>query len=599
MGERTRVWGERSALDSLHGRVLLGVMLFILVSAVAHLARLGGPASGAMAPLAALGGAFVSAWTLLRAGRLALAAHVILVASAASVWWGIAHGTAAPVARLDAIVYLYVVIGLTPLAVRGAAWPIAAHAAANIGVLWAYLSLQGDQLGLGSEALIDVAVHNTFAMALAALVVYVLHRDSRRAMERAAREIERSRAMEASLERRVAERTAELHAAMEAAEAASAEKSRFLSNMSHEIRTPIHGIRGLAHLLLQGELDADQRRQVELVQAQSQNLLRLVNDILDVGRIEHGGMTLEQTSVRLQDVVDGVIDLVRARADEKGLSLSASLEPELPERVETDPLRLHQILLNLVDNAIKYTEEGSVSLKGYATSRGARFVVSDTGIGIPEAAQATLFDRFVQVDPSDSRRYGGSGLGLAIVRDLTELMGGSIGVSSVVGEGTHFWVELPLPEAAPHVEPVGPSSIHRMGSLRVLLAEDNPVNQLVARGALQQLGCVVTVVDDGAQALAALAEGRFDIVLLDLQMPEVDGLEAARRIRKGEGDHAAVPLVAVSASVLPEDLELCYQAGMNDHLPKPFTVEELQATLERWSGPGSRHSRPRLLRPTP
>jgi two-component system sensor histidine kinase/response regulator len=410
------------------------------------------------------------------------------------------------------------------------------------------------------------------------------------------------------IERTVIEQTAELRAsqvelrhAKEAAEAASLAKSEFLANMSHEIRTPINGIVGMTELALGTELTWGQREHLETIKTCADSLLTVINDVLDFSKIEAGKLDLERVAFSPRDALAETLRTMGWRARQKGLELTCQAATDVPEWLLGDPGRLRQVVLNLVGNALKFTEQGQITLSATVEPPRVedgerpelvwlRVAVRDTGIGIPPEKQRQIFQAFEQADSSTTRLYGGTGLGLAICAKLVSIMGGRIGVESKPGEGSTFFFSVPLeraaaPESAPvehfvskHGQPLAPAG----PSLSILLAEDHPVNQRVAVGLLERRGHAVTAVGDGQEAVDAIAMQRFDLVLMDVQMPRMDGLRATRIVREREranGRHT--PIIAMTARAMKGDREECLQAGMDDYLRKPIDPQTLFAMIER------------------
>lgn len=371
--------------------------------------------------------------------------------------------------------------------------------------------------------------------------------------------------------------------AREAAENANRAKSEFLANMSHEIRTPLNGIVGTAEVLARADLSARDRELVDIIRASGETLAGLLSDILDQARIEAGRLHIEVAAFHLGDLVRGAGDLWRLRADENGVQLTAHVAPELDRVFLGDALRVRQILTNFASNAVKFTEAGRIVIQAAPGPQGrVRLSVQDTGVGFDTGQRGRIFGRFEQADGSITRRFGGSGLGLAISHQLAGLMGGEIDCVSTPGEGSHFWVDLPLEPAAAAEAPADPAAADAPGpGLRVLVADDHPTNRTVVELMLDQLGAVCVAVDDGAAALEAFLAERFDVVLMDMQMPVMDGLSATRAIRAHEQRHglAATPIVMLTANALREHVEASRAAGADAHLAKPITAVTLFQTL--------------------
>ncbi len=384
----------------------------------------------------------------------------------------------------------------------------------------------------------------------------------------------------------------ELMAAREKALEASQLKSQFLANMSHEIRTPMNGVIGIANILSETALDNDQQNYVNMILQSANSLLTIINDILDFSKIESGKLDLETIDFDLGKVVRNTIEVLKYSAKHKNIDLAANVDPLVANWLRGDPGRLRQIMTNVISNAIKFTEKGGVTLnitmvREEGTAVVLRFEIQDTGIGIPVEALDRIFNAFAQADSSTTRRYGGTGLGLSISRRLIEMMRGKLKVESKVGLGSKFSFEATFEQGsadtAKLIETEKSPARGNRGDARVLIVEDNPINQKVATKMLQKMGYVTSVAGDGREALNALEENRFDLILLDCHMPNMDGYECATAIRKlNDAPYNHIPIIAMTANAIKGDRERCLAAGMDDYVSKPIDSSALDKIINRW-----------------
>ena len=515
--------------------------------------------------------------------------------------WGIASTLMFPYKEFDQIILAFILVGISAsgMSYSSVTWVYSAYVGFILVPLVARLFYMGGEIYFTLAAMttflvggIILAAHRINSESTDALRLSFKNEDLINNLTRASKDMEGLNKSLTSEIEYVKNIEGELKKARDEAEKMSRTKGEFLANMSHEIRTPMNGVIGTLQLLDNTELTESQREYVNVAYKSADALLSILNDILDLSKIEAGKLEFEAIPFDLREIVNDVVVLHSLKAEQVGIYLNSEIDERIPENVVGDPTRIRQVLVNLISNAIKFTSEGGVTVRLRLKLKDEnealiRVEVIDTGIGVPTNKHQKLFLAFSQADGSTTRKHGGSGLGLAIVRQLVDMMHGKLGIDSEVGKGSKFWFVIPLGIAKEELEKKE-VVIKRIEPLelegRVLLVEDNPVNQMVARKMLEKLGLESALAENGQEALDILEREEFNVVLMDCQMPIMDGFEATRLWRTYENKSAKghLPIIAMTANVMEGDRELCLLSGMDDYLGKPVRQAELGALLQRW-----------------
>lgn len=557
---------QRLLLRSTALLVALSSLLGLL-QAVGYRGVDAGTLIGGLAVAASLVALALGELRRVRAGGTVLVAAIFVLVSAITAYYGNRYSGTSTLYLLCAMLAGFLVGARAAIVV-----------ACGAVIVCGALTVVEMTMGLATRdatPLMRFTTHTATLAATTALFVVAL-RALRRSLDDAKQRTNELDQVRTGLEHEVAARTKSLVEARDAALAADRAKGAFLANISHELRTPLHALLATAAELEHGELRPEQRELVGVVRRGGDALLQIVQDLIDQARIEAGRMPIEHVAWSPRDAVDDVLALQQGEAEARGLRLLAHVDDQVPERVAGDPARVRQVLLNLVGNAIKFTPQGSVEITvARPNDEHLQFQVKDTGIGIASTDQRRLFAPFSQIDSSATRRYGGTGLGLSISRQLVELMGGTIDIESAPGAGSTFRFTVHAPATAS--EDGAPQPIPDVAGLRVLVVEDNAVNRRVAELMLARLGCETRAVDGGHAALDAIGADAFDVVLLDIQMPDLDGFEVARRVRTAHGPRPRI--VVMTASAQPNDAEAAAVAGADGFLPKPVSINQLASAL--------------------
>ena len=515
--------------------------------------------------------------------------------------WGIASTLMFPYRQIEQIILAFILVGVSAssLSYSNVTWVYSAYVGFILVPLAVRLFYIGGEIYYALSGMtvfmlgaINLAAHRINKASSDALRLSLKNADLIKNLTRASKDMERlNQSLTTEIEH-VKNVEAELKKAKNKAERMSRTQGEFLANMSHEIRTPMNGVIGTLQLLEDTTLTESQREYVNVAYKSADALLSILNDILDLSKIEAGKLEFEAIPFDLREVVNDVVVLHALKAEQTGIYLKSEIDAAVPARVIGDPTRMRQVLVNLISNAMKFTSKGGVIVRLKLKLRDEKEVlirieVEDTGVGIPTSKHQKLFMAFSQADGSTTRKYGGTGLGLAIVRQLVEMMHGNLGIESEVGKGSKFWFVIPLGIASEEQVSAPSKQITNDKTQlvgRVLLVEDNPVNQMVAKKMLEKTGLESVLAINGREALEYLQQETFDAVLMDCQMPEMDGFEATRLWREHEqkSETGRLPIIAMTANVMEGDRELCLQAGMDDYLGKPVRQAELGQVLHRW-----------------
>ncbi len=524
---------------------------------------------------------------MLHRGYYTFSSLFLLFSMALSVWGMMFLDTAGTVQALDTVVFIVVVLAISSLLLDINIPFVVSFYILNIIVLYIY-SIYITDIGLVKEEVAqEYFLDNLFAFLGVGLISYLNHRFNNMSVQRAQEEIDKNRSLALSLEEKVRERTKELEEMAEKANAASKAKSMFLATMSHEIRTPMNGVIGMIDFLREMEASPEQEEAIDIIQTSADALLNIINDILDFSKIESGKVEFKADWFDLKGLVYDVYQMFKHRAVQKGISLNLHCPNEDGYEFYGDSAKVRQILINLISNALKFTHEGSVDINVESWMEGEdiriRYTIKDTGIGIKEEDLEHLFKPFTQVDQGNARHFQGTGLGLSITRLLAEKMNGQVGVHSRYGEGASFWVEIPfkIREKARALQVVDKNTSMtgmEKADINMLIVEDNPINQKVAQRIFKKIGYNPDLASNGKEGLEKATDNSYDIIFMDIQMPEMDGLEATRALRKLGVDSI---IVAMTANAFASDRQDCLNAGMDDFVAKPIKVGDIKKVIGR------------------